>query len=150
MEQAAAGHRGPDDVPRLDRDRGQERRRVRRDLRQPWPAGLRHRLAVDLHEDPPGRLHTAGRRGHCQRRRGAGAHEDSRLGGPAMIDPGAFVDALTARGYGAFAGVPCSYLKGVFTVLERTGCYTAAPHEGIALALSAGHELAGRPAVVFL
>jgi phosphonopyruvate decarboxylase len=67
-----------------------------------------------------------------------------------MIDPGALVDALTARRYGAFAGVPCSYLKGVFTVLERTGCYTAAPHEGIALALSAGHELAGRPAVVFL
>ncbi len=67
-----------------------------------------------------------------------------------MIVAEDFVAALRAEGYSAFAGVPCSYLKDVFTVLENSGTYTPAPHEGIALAMCVGHELAGTPSAVFL
>lgn len=67
-----------------------------------------------------------------------------------MIAADDFVAALRAQGYGAFAGVPCSYLKDVFAVLEDSGTYTPAPNEGIALAMCVGHELAGTPSAVFL
>jgi phosphonopyruvate decarboxylase len=67
-----------------------------------------------------------------------------------VIRPADLLAALTSCGYRAFTGVPCSYLKGVFATLEDSGSYTAAPHEGVALAISAGHELAGTPTAVFL
>lgn len=67
-----------------------------------------------------------------------------------MIPAPDFVAALRKAGYRAFAGVPCSYLTGVLAALEDSDEYTAAPHEGIALAMSVGHELAGTASAIFL
>lgn len=65
-----------------------------------------------------------------------------------MIDPEAFCDALDARGVTLYSGVPCSYLKGPFAVLERRRSYVPAPNEGVALAMAAGARLSGGRAVV--
>src|SRR4051794_28808396 len=60
----------------------------------------------------------------------------------------AFSSALVRRGYGFFAGVPCSHLAGPIAYLERSQLYVNAPSEGAALALAAGATLAGRRAAV--
>lgn len=65
-----------------------------------------------------------------------------------MISAEFFCAELDRRGFGFFSGVPCSFLKGPFALLEQRGSYVPAPHEGIALSMAAGAELGGVPAVV--
>lgn len=65
-----------------------------------------------------------------------------------MIPAARFIDALEARSYRYFTGVPCSYLGGVINGLGAR--YTPAAHEGSALAMAAAAALAGRPAAVLL
>ncbi|GGS13723.1 MULTISPECIES: phosphonopyruvate decarboxylase [Streptomyces] len=66
------------------------------------------------------------------------------------MDAQAFCGALERRGYGFFSGVPCSYLKGPFALLEQHPTYLPAPSEGIALSLAAGAELGGTRAAVLI
>ena len=66
-----------------------------------------------------------------------------------MIDAGSFVTAALRRGFGLYTGVPCSYLTpfinhAINSVELR---YIAAANEGDAVAIAAGAELGGRPAV---
>ncbi|MCX5146388.1 phosphonopyruvate decarboxylase [Streptomyces sp. NBC_00320] len=65
-----------------------------------------------------------------------------------MISAEFFCAELDRRGYGFFSGVPCSFLKGPFALLEQRGSYVPAPNEGIALSMAAGAELGGTKAVV--
>jgi phosphonopyruvate decarboxylase len=65
-----------------------------------------------------------------------------------MIPAAHFVDALRARSYRFFTGVPCSFLGGVITELGPR--YTPAANEGSALAMAAAAALAGKPAAVLL
>ncbi len=67
-----------------------------------------------------------------------------------MVTAEAFLDALSARGYGPIVGVPCSFLSGLInTAMGRRG-YLAANNEGEAVAIAAGAALAGqRPVVMF-
>ncbi|MGW5342819.1 phosphonopyruvate decarboxylase [Streptomyces sp. NPDC004050] len=65
-----------------------------------------------------------------------------------MISAEFFCAELDRRGFGFFSGVPCSYLKGPFALLEQRGSYVPAPNEGIALSMAAGAELGGTKAVV--
>ncbi len=65
-----------------------------------------------------------------------------------MISAEFFCAELDRRGFGFFSGVPCSYLKGPFALLEQRRSYVPAPNEGIALSMAAGAELAGTKAVV--
>jgi phosphonopyruvate decarboxylase len=65
-----------------------------------------------------------------------------------VIPAARFVEALHARSYRYFTGVPCSHLGGVITRLGPG--YTPAADEGAALAMAAGAALAGAPAVVLL
>ncbi|MEW2412583.1 phosphonopyruvate decarboxylase [Streptomyces sp. NPDC046866] len=65
-----------------------------------------------------------------------------------MISAEFFCAELDRRGFGFFSGVPCSYLKGPFALLEQRSSYVPAPNEGIALSMAAGAELAGTKAVV--
>ncbi|MBI3568148.1 MAG: phosphonopyruvate decarboxylase [Gemmatimonadetes bacterium] len=63
-----------------------------------------------------------------------------------------FVDTLTARGFGPYVGVPCSFLRPFIDyVIDRDDLsYVAATNEGEALALASGAQLAGRRPVVML
>jgi phosphonopyruvate decarboxylase len=61
-----------------------------------------------------------------------------------VIDAELFCQELEARGFGFFSGVPCSYLQGPFARLELRDSYLPAPNEGVAIALAAGAQLAGR------
>jgi phosphonopyruvate decarboxylase len=63
-----------------------------------------------------------------------------------------FIDALSARGFGPYVGVPCSYLRPFIDyVIDRKDLsYVAATNEGEALAMAAGAQLAGRRPVVML
>ncbi|MFJ4655855.1 phosphonopyruvate decarboxylase [Nocardia sp. NPDC088792] len=65
-----------------------------------------------------------------------------------MIDAEFVCDALDRRDFGFFSGVPCSFLKGPFALLEKRDTYVPAPNEGIALSMAAGAELTGTRAVV--
>ncbi|WP_406183883.1 phosphonopyruvate decarboxylase [Streptomyces sp. NBC_01006] len=65
-----------------------------------------------------------------------------------MISAEFFCAELDRRGYGFFSGVPCSFLKGPFALLEQRDSYVPAPNEGIALSMAAGAELGGTRAVV--
>ncbi|MBX7464496.1 phosphonopyruvate decarboxylase [Streptomyces sp. NPDC059095] len=60
-----------------------------------------------------------------------------------MISAEFFCAELDRHGYGFFSGVPCSFLKGPFALLEQRGSYVPAPNEGIALSMAAGSELSG-------
>lgn len=66
-----------------------------------------------------------------------------------MIDAGEFFAAAGARGFGLYAGVPCSYLKPLINyVIDAPELhYVAAANEGDAVAVAAGAALAGLPAV---
>lgn len=66
-----------------------------------------------------------------------------------MIDAGEFFAAAGARGFGLYAGVPCSYLKPFINyVIDAPDLhYVAAANEGDAVAVAAGAALAGLPAV---
>lgn len=67
-----------------------------------------------------------------------------------MIDAETFCRELEARGFTFFSGVPCSYLRGPFARLEHRDGYVSAPNEGVALALAAGAQLAGRRAALLV
>ena len=71
-----------------------------------------------------------------------------------MLEPGAFFDALSERGFSFFAGVPDSLLKEfcayVTDHVDPTRHIIAA-NEGSAVALATGHYLAtGKPGVVYM
>jgi phosphonopyruvate decarboxylase len=61
-----------------------------------------------------------------------------------------FVAAALQRGLGLYTGVPCSYLTPFINHAINAGelRYIAAANEGDAVAIAAGAELGGRPAVV--
>jgi phosphonopyruvate decarboxylase len=63
-----------------------------------------------------------------------------------------FIDELTARDFGPYIGVPCSFLRPFIDyVIDRQDLdYIAATNEGEALAIAAGAQLAGRKPVVML
>lgn len=69
-----------------------------------------------------------------------------------MATPAQFVDALVSEGYGFFAGVPCSILKGVIKTLEARPelGYVAAAREDLAVGMATGAWLAGKRPVVFM
>ncbi len=63
-----------------------------------------------------------------------------------------FLEALEARGFNWFGGVPCSLLAGVirrFDAEPRWG-YVSAVREDSAIGLAAGAAMAGRKPVVFM
>ena len=66
-----------------------------------------------------------------------------------MIRASAFIEALRARGYSHYSGVPCSYLKPFinYVISDRTLQYTGAASEGEAVGISMGACLAGRKTV---
>src|SRR5262245_41812621 len=67
-----------------------------------------------------------------------------------MIDAASFMHQARERSFRLFTGVPCSYLKPFINyALDAPELrYVAATNEGDAVAIAAGSELAGRPAVV--
>jgi len=67
-----------------------------------------------------------------------------------MIPAAVILDALDARGFDSFAGVPCSFLTAfIDQVIHRGGSrYVAATSEGEAVAIAAGAWLAGRKPMV--
>lgn len=70
----------------------------------------------------------------------------------ARVSSQKFIDALSARSFGPYVGVPCSYLRPFIDyVIDRDDLsYVAATNEGEALAIAAGAQLAGRrPVVMF-
>ncbi|MET9736270.1 phosphonopyruvate decarboxylase [Streptomyces sp. NPDC006458] len=68
------------------------------------------------------------------------------------LDAVAVTDTLVTAGFGPFAGVPCSYLGPLISVLQDKypESYLAAANEGEAVAVSAGAQLTGRRPVVIL
>ena len=66
-----------------------------------------------------------------------------------MIEAEAFIRAAQARGFGLYAGVPCSYLKPfINTVIDSQDlAYIGTANEGDAVAVAAGSAMAGQPAV---
>ena len=69
-----------------------------------------------------------------------------------VVEPAGFVDALRARGFEVYAGVPCSLLKGLLAHLEQREDvrYLPATREDSALAVAAGAAMAGQRAVVLM
>lgn len=67
-----------------------------------------------------------------------------------MIEAGRFIAAASERGFGLYAGVPCSYLTPFINHVINSGNlrYVGAANEGDAVAIAAGAELGGVPAVV--
>jgi phosphonopyruvate decarboxylase len=67
-----------------------------------------------------------------------------------MIEAGQFIAAATARGFGLYTGVPCSYLTPFINhvINAHDLRYVGAANEGDAIAIAAGAELGGVPAVV--
>jgi phosphonopyruvate decarboxylase len=67
-----------------------------------------------------------------------------------VIEAGQFVAAASARGFGLWTGVPCSYLTPFINhVISDPGLrYVGAANEGDAVAIGAGADLGGLPAVV--
>lgn len=63
-----------------------------------------------------------------------------------------FVRALDAHGYDFFAGVPCSLLKGLVSLLERDPArrYVSATREDSALGMAAGAYLGGKRPMVLM
>ncbi len=69
-----------------------------------------------------------------------------------MIAADRFVEAGRKRGFGLYTGVPCSYFKSFINyVIDSTRLrYVGATNEGDAVAIAAGSELGGRPAIVLM
>ncbi|WP_218012776.1 thiamine pyrophosphate-binding protein [Bacillus thuringiensis] len=61
-----------------------------------------------------------------------------------------FYNSLKELGYNFFTGVPCSFLKGLYPLLEQGGNYYPATREDLALGLAAGAALVGHSPVVFM
>jgi sulfopyruvate decarboxylase subunit alpha len=73
----------------------------------------------------------------------------------AMTEPSCaneFVAALKAQGFDFFAGVPCSLLKGLVSVLDadRDAHYVSATREDSALGMAAGAYLGGKQPMVLM
>ncbi|MER8235563.1 phosphonopyruvate decarboxylase [Streptomyces sp. NPDC094049] len=68
------------------------------------------------------------------------------------LDSATVAQAMLDAGFGPFAGVPCSFLGPLISVLqaEHPGSYLTAANEGEAVAIAAGAVLTGRRAVVVL
>ncbi len=66
-----------------------------------------------------------------------------------MIDAAAFLNALLARGYSHFAGVPCSFLRPFINYVIDSDAldYVGAASEGEAVGVSLGSHLAGAKTV---
>lgn len=66
-----------------------------------------------------------------------------------MIAAPHFVGALSRHGFGLYAGVPCSYLTPLIdhVIADADLRYVGAANEGDAVAIGAGAELGGTPAV---
>jgi phosphonopyruvate decarboxylase len=67
-----------------------------------------------------------------------------------VIEATELARGLVGRGFGRFAGVPCSHLDGLIQVLSAEGRYVAAADEGAALAIAAGSQLSGQRAGVLI
>jgi phosphonopyruvate decarboxylase len=67
-----------------------------------------------------------------------------------MLDTEHFGDALKARGYDFYSGVPCSFLKDLINYAINECEYTMAANEGDAVALCAGARITGRKSVVLM
>ena len=67
-----------------------------------------------------------------------------------MIDSDSFLSAASQRGYGFYAGVPCSFLTPLINgaIAGRHGRYVGATSEGEAVGIAAGAWAAGQRAVV--
>ncbi len=67
-----------------------------------------------------------------------------------MIEAGRFIAAASARGFGLYTGVPCSYLTPFINHVISSDSlrYVGATNEGDAVAIAAGAELGGLPGVV--
>ena len=67
-----------------------------------------------------------------------------------MIGADAFLDPARARGYGFYAGVPCSFLTPIINrvIGDPRLEYVGATSEGEAVAIASGAWLAGRKTVV--
>ncbi|PXX58137.1 phosphonopyruvate decarboxylase [Nocardia tenerifensis] len=66
-----------------------------------------------------------------------------------MLNPGWFLDELERHRIGCITGVPCSYVSGLYSMLEDgTRPYFPATAEGEAVALAAGAWLAGSRGLV--
>ena len=67
-----------------------------------------------------------------------------------MIDASAFLDPARARGFGFYAGVPCSFLTPIINrvISDPALEYVGATSEGEAVAVAAGAWLTGRKTVV--
>ena len=70
----------------------------------------------------------------------------------ARVSSRRFIDAMTARGFGPWLGVPCSFLRPFIDyVIDRDDLdYVSSTNEGEALAMAVGAQLAGRQPVVML
>ncbi len=66
-----------------------------------------------------------------------------------MIEAAQFIEAASARGFGLYAGVPCSYLTPFINHVISSPAlrYVGATNEGDAVAVAAGAELGGVPAI---
>ncbi len=69
-----------------------------------------------------------------------------------MVEPAAFVHLLKQHGFKNFTGVPCSFFQSAINcvIADSDLKYTIVPNEGSALALAAGHELAGGSCAVMI
>jgi phosphonopyruvate decarboxylase len=69
-----------------------------------------------------------------------------------MIPADAFISMLRQSGFRLFTGVPCSYLSPVINMVIDAPdlCYVNATNEGDAVAIAAGAELGGMPAVAMM
>ena len=67
-----------------------------------------------------------------------------------MIEAARFIAAAGARGFRLYTGVPCSYLTPFINhvIGDRSLRYIGAANEGDAVAIAAGADLGGLPAVV--
>jgi phosphonopyruvate decarboxylase len=69
-----------------------------------------------------------------------------------MIEADDFMDAAQARGFGLWTGVPCSYLQPFIDRVAGSDrlAYVPASNEGDAVAIAAGSEVAGTPAIAMM
>ncbi|KVU45077.1 phosphonopyruvate decarboxylase [Burkholderia ubonensis] len=69
-----------------------------------------------------------------------------------MIEAAQFVEAARARGFGWYAGVPCSYLTPFinYVLQDPTLHYVSAANEGDAVALIAGATLGGKRGIAMM
>ncbi len=67
-----------------------------------------------------------------------------------MLNTNAFGDALKAKGYSFYSGVPCSFLSNLINYTINECDYVMAANEGDAVAISSGGALAGKKSVVLM